>query len=381
MKILLITFIILFVAPIVLIAKDSTSPALSPVYIGITSWNIEIFDAVGPDDHTFPKRDHRHLEMIAQTILGAGTDVIGIQEMIPPRSASAPSSMDQLLSELNRLENKRNEIKDPPEIWKGKAGKSSIMGKSTIGGIHTALIWNTKTLELLGKVTELTQLKRGYGFGKPTSSKEELRFPRTPLAARFRVRSAPANDFVVIVLHLKAQTSGIDGGLDSNDIRRRGEWEDLLRNWIMKPEVQGSLKDSDIIVMGDINESSSVIIELLDKHSIDDDVRNRLIRNAADFSDPRALLLFASGTKEFPYFTYQWNAEKGEPKYYAKLKSNFLNWDTKFLDHILISRSLIDNWDEKFRIDYFEKRYPLEDHIRLSDHRPVSIRLRFPAKK
>jgi hypothetical protein len=46
----------------------------------------------------------------------------------------------------------------------------------------------------------------------------------------------------------------------------------------------------------------------------------------------------------------------------------------------LISRSLVDNWDEDFRIDYFEKRYPLKDHIHLSDHRPVSISLRFPTK-
>jgi hypothetical protein len=374
MRLLLISFIALFTTQIAPIAEDSTSPPIPQVEIGITSWNIERFDAVGPDDHTFPKRDQRHLQMIAETLLRTGADLIGLQEVISPRSDSAPYSFNQLLSELNRLDSKRNKIKDQQDIWEGKAGKPSM------GGIHSALIWNTKTLELLGKVTELTQLKRGYGFGKPTSSKEELRFPRAPLVGRFRVRASPANDFVAIVLHLKAETSGLRGGLDTNDIRRRGEWEELLRTWLMKSGVQGALKDSDIIVMGDMNEDSSVIIELLDTYGTGGDVRNRLIRDASGFSDPRALLLFTSGTKEFPYFTFKWNGEKGEFGKYGELPRDMLYWDTKFLDHILISRSLVDNWDEDFRIDYFEKRYPLKDHIRLSDHRPVSISLRFPTK-
>lgn len=374
MKIFMIMFVTLFVVPIALTIEESTSLAASTVDIGVASWNIELFDAVGPADHTFPKRDHRHLEMIAQTILETGADVIGLQEMISSKSSSAPSPLDQLLSELNKQESKLKGDKDLPEIWKGKAGKP------TIGGMHMALIWNTKTLKLSGKVTELNRLKRGYGFGEPTGSKEELRFPRTPLAARFSVRSAPENDFTIIVLHLKARTDGLRGGLDTNDIRRRGEWEDLLRNWLMKPQIQETLKDPDIVVIGDMNENHSTIIELLDKYGTNDDVHNRLIKNAAEFSDPRALLLFTSGTKEFPYFTFKWNGEKGEIGKYGELRKDMSHWDTKFLDHILISRSLIDNWDNKFEIGYFEKRYPFKDHIRLSDHRPVSIRLSFPTK-
>jgi endonuclease/exonuclease/phosphatase family metal-dependent hydrolase len=376
MKLVLNTVIILCAVVTSLIAKEESSSASSPVDIGIASWNIELFDTVGPNDQTFPKREQRHLTMMAETLLGTGADVIGLQEIMPPRSDSEPCSLDLLVSEMNRLEKTKQSGAKPQAIWKGKAGKITSKYKYP----SVALMWNTKTLELLGKVTELTQLKRGYGFGKPTTSREELRFPRAPLVARFRVRSAPANDFVVIVLHLKAKTAGLDGGLDTNDIRRRGEWESLLREWLMKPEAQGPFKDEDIIVMGDLNESNSVIIELLDKYGTGDDVRNRMVRDVAGFDNPRALLLFTSGKKEFPYFTYQWNGEKGEHGMRGELPMDILSWKTKFLDHILISRSLVDNWDKEFTIDYFEKRYPFRDHIRLSDHRPVSIRLRFPLK-
>ncbi len=107
MKISMIMFvIILFMTPLALTAEESASLTASTVNIGVASWNIERFDAVGPADHTFPKRDHRHLEMIAQTILETGADVIGLQEMISPQSSSAPSALEQLLSELNKQESK-----------------------------------------------------------------------------------------------------------------------------------------------------------------------------------------------------------------------------------------------------------------------------------
>ncbi|MDP8247649.1 MAG: hypothetical protein P9M00_05885 [Candidatus Tritonobacter lacicola] len=337
------------------------------VEVGVASWNIELFDEAGPGDKSFPTRSRRHLEMIAETILGTGGDVIGLQEVIGGRSLA------QLISELNRMEKKKGRRERRTAVWRGVAGKTRPEQ------IHSAILWNETSLELIGEVTELEDLSWGHRKGERVASSDLLRFHRIPLAARFRVRAAPACDFTVIVIHLKSMDQGIDGHLDSNDRRRRGEMEDLLRWWVLKPGTQGRLADEDMIVLGDMNERSSFLIQLLDKYGTADDVRGRFILEPSGFSDPRALFLFTDGLLRFPeYYTYQGSIEKGEGWGAYSDGEAALTEYKNFLDHILISRSLADNWDGDYTIDYFESRYTLDDHVHLSDHRPVSIRLRFP---
>ncbi|MCX6350077.1 MAG: hypothetical protein NTV79_11375, partial [Candidatus Aureabacteria bacterium] len=319
----------------------------------IASWNIEDFDAIGPEDLTVPTRSHHHLSEIAETIRETGADLIGLEEVIGSRS------LDQVVSELNRAEF---------GTWTGAAGKTAP------GNMHVALLWKTESLELIGEVTELSDLPYGYQDGQFVTSSEQRLFPRIPLAARFRVRAAASHDFSVIALHLKAGKTGISSGLDADDKRRRGEWEALLRKWVLKPEAQGKLRDENLIVLGDMNEAAPVIMQLLDRYGTTSEVRGRLILDPSDFSDPRAVLLFTSAAKEFPRdFTYQGTTEKGE----KGAAEDSLWWYKNFIDHILISRALLDCWDGKFEIEYFELRYPLSDHVHLSDHRPVSIRLSF----
>lgn len=344
----------------------------APVEITVASWNIEQFDAAGPDDRTFPTRTARHLEMIAETILRTGADVIGLQEIVGPEREGDPYALDQLVAEMNRLDAARGR----PASWKGWPTKPPKHFS------HIAMAWNDRTLELLGRVTSLWPLHSGYGKKGGASSKEDLRFPRIPLAARFRVRAAPENSFTMVVLHLKAGTTGLRGGLDTNDVRRRGEWEDLLRKWVLDPDAQGELCDRNLVIAGDMNEKASVIVSLMDEFGTGDDVKGRLVLDPSDFSDPAATLLFASGGLKAPRdYTYQGNSEKGEEDGGEKRTVDEL-WDRKkFMDQILISRSLADAWDGEYRIEYFEKAYPLSDHIHLSDHRPVCIRLRFPAGK
>ncbi len=338
-------------------AGTPTEPKSPPVEIGVASWNIEVFDGTGPTDRTFPTRTDRHLEMIAETILETGADVIGLQEIKGRRS------LVQLADAINRLERQ----KKTGGFW--MAGSA----RTRVDHIHLAFLWNSSTLELLGEVTELKELSCGYD-GERVSSKEELRFHRVPLAARFRVKAAPENDFTVIVLHLKASKTGIFGGLDVNDIRRRGEWETLLRKWLLKPTAQGNLKDEDIVVLGDMNEAASNLAQLLDRHATGEDTRGRLILDPSDFSDEEAFLLFTSGDKEFPRdFTYQGNSEAGQ----GSSGEDKLYWSKNFIDHILITRSLLDNWDGEFDIEYFELTHDLKDHVHFSDHRPVSIKLNF----
>jgi hypothetical protein len=352
-----------------LTAVKATPP---PVEIAVASWNIEQFDAAGPDDKTFPTRSTRHIEMIAETILRTGADVIGLQEIMGPEREGDPYALVQLVAEMNRLDAARGR----PASWKGWPTKPPRHFS------HIAIAWNDRALELLGRVTLLWPLHSGYEKKGGASSKEKLRFPRIPLAARFRVRAAPENSFTMVVLHLKAGTTGLRGGLDTNDVRRRGEWEDLLRKWALDPGAQGELRDGNLVIAGDMNEKASVIVSLMDEFGTGDDVKGRLVLDPSDFSDPAATLLFTSGGLKAPRdYTFQGNSEKGEEDGEGKRPADEL-WDRKkFMDQILISRGLADAWDGEYRIEYFEKAYPLSDQIRLSDHRPVCIKLHFPAGK
>ena len=349
-------------------ACDRKGKGPGVVEVGVASWNIELFDEAGPGDTSFPTRSRRHLEMIAETIRRTGADVIGLQEVIGERP------LDQLLAALNRPEKKTGGDEGLTAVWRGAAGTTRP------DEIHCALVWNEASLELIGGVTELEDLSWGHREGEKVASKDLLRFHRIPLAARFRVSASPSHDFTVIVIHLKSMDQGIDGYLDSNDRRRRGELEDFIRLWLLKPQAQEGLKDEDVIVLGDLNERAHFLLQLLDEYGTAPDMRGRFILDPSGFSDPRALLLFADGLLEFPEnYTYRGSIEKGQGWGEYSAEEDALTDYTNFLDHILISRSIAGNWDGEYTIDYFERRYPLEEHIHLSDHRPVSIRLRFPS--
>jgi endonuclease/exonuclease/phosphatase family metal-dependent hydrolase len=345
----------LLIAGTLLAGKPSPTPPPRAGVV-IASWNIEGFDAPGPEDLTFPTRGLRHLAGMAEIIRETGADVIGLEEVTGTRS------LGDLVSALNQ---------GGWGNWTGAAGRTSPRQS------HVALLWRTDTLEIIGEVAELSDLPYGYRAGQSVTSPDQRLFPRIPLAARFRARAAPGSDFTVVALHLKAGKTGIFGGLDSEDRRRRGEWETLIRRWVDRPEAQGALRSDRLVILGDMNEAAPVIVQLLDQHGTTEEVKGRLILDPSDFSDPRASLLFASAAREFPRdFTFQGNTEKGENGAAADSL-----WDYKnFIDHILISRSLLDAWDGEFAIEYFELDHPLSDHVHFSDHRPVGIRLRFPAE-
>jgi len=366
----------LLIAAILTPVSLSSAKAPSPQNgeIGVGAWNIELFDAAGPDDVTPPTRSLRHLRMLAEVVLETKVDLMGIEEVRGPRTRGGPYSLEQLVNEINAVERERRRGGGGAPVWKGASAKPAD------GGIHVALIWNTATLEPVGSVTSLSSLGRSFGEGDAASSAAELRFPRLPISARFRVRAAPENEFTVIVLHLKAKSTGIDGGLDTNDLRRRGELEDLLRKYVLDPAKRETARN--LIIAGDLNEEAPVLVRLLDAHGTGDDVRERLILDHSDFSNPNAMLLFTSAVlSPRSDFTYQGNAEKGQLNGSSVRGDDYLSPHRKFIDHILISRGLFPRWDGEYQIEYFETYYPLEDHVHLSDHRPVSIRLRFPVEE
>jgi hypothetical protein len=129
-----------------------------------------------------------------------------------------------------------------------------------------------------------------------------------------------------------------------------------------------------------MNEKAPVLVQLLDEYGTAPDVRGRFILDPSGFSDSRALMLFTDGLLKFPEnYTYRGSIEKGQGWGEFSAEEDALTDYTNFLDHILLSRPLAARWDGEYSIDYFESRYPLEEHVHISDHRPVSIRLRFPA--
>jgi len=80
-------------------------------------------------------------------------------------------------------------------------------------------------------------------------------------------------------------------------------------------------------------------------------------------------------------YSFMGNAQRGEVSRY---NGNIYAGDTvsedwaKLIDHILISPSLVKKWDGQCYIEYFERDYPVHDHVHFSDHRPVTIFLRIP---
>ncbi|MCX6349302.1 MAG: hypothetical protein NTV79_07375 [Candidatus Aureabacteria bacterium] len=337
--------------------------------LGITAWNIEGFDGAGDEDTTFPTRSDEDLKAMAKILLDTRPAVIGLEEINSFSEYTETPPFSRILAALNQAQQERG----GGGTWKGFVGQ--------IGGSEprVALAWDEAIVEPIA-VRELSDLRVGY-----TSREEfpitQLRFPRIPLAGRFRLKKVPAFDFTAIVLHLKAFGAGMEEGLDENDIRRRGELEDLLFKWALKPSVQGDLRDSEIVIMGDLNDSSENLVLLLDEHGSSLESRGLLVLNPKELENPRAAFFFADGGLQVPaYYTYMGNAEKGEKSYSGILNRRDMVWPDRknFIDHILLSRDLAGRFRGEVGPVYFDRWYPVSEHIHFSDHRPLAARISIP---
>ena len=350
-------------------------PGPTPAYIelGLATWNIENFDGAGPEDNTVPTRSERNLRQIASILLQTRADIIGLEEIYrkSPFQDTAPPRL--IVDAMNKLEEEKSGMKLSFPVWKW------VMGETEGKPNNDAFLWNDSKVELLG-FRELADLRVGYT--KVRIPAEELRFPRIPLAARFRLREAPGFDLQVIVLHLKASGSGFGPKLDRNDKRRRGELESLYFDWIAQTEAQGELRDEDMVILGDLNETNRNLVDLLDEFGTRPESKGILTLSPDRLPSDRPGFLFADAVL-FDHWDYSFmgNAQRGEVSRY---NGNIYAGDTvsedwaKLIDHILISPSLVKKWDGQCYIEYFERDYPVHDHVHFSDHRPVTIFLRIP---
>lgn len=339
------------------------------VSVGITAWNIERFDGAGEGDETFPRRTGEHLKSMARVLLGTSPAVIGLEEIDAFSEFTSVAPVDQIVAALNEEASGGGGEKP----WQGFAGQIPGLPQ------RLALLWNRALVEPIA-IRELSELRVGYTKAKryPVT---ELRFPRIPLAGRFRLKAAPAFDFTVVVMHLKATDLGFENGLDENDIRRRGEVEDFLFKWALRPEAQGDLRDEEMAVMGDLNETAENLVYLLDQYGTTLESRGLLALTKDDLRDEKAVFFFADGEFSAPaQYTFIGNAEKGE-----KNSSGMVYWrDTiwsdrrSFIDHILLSRALAPRLAGPARPVYFDRWYPVAEYVHFSDHRPITIRLVVP---
>lgn len=356
------------------IPSPPPEPEPNFILLGIATWNIERFDGAGQGDNTPPTRSEKQLRMIARILLDTGAAIIGLQEIAPLSEFLEVSPFEQIINALNEQEAERRGQETTAPVWRGVIGR--------IEGVpqRVALIWNEEVVEVLA-TTELEELRVGYSGVRGFLEEEDLRFPRIPLVGRFRLRQKPDFDLMVIVLHLKAWGLGFDQTLDSNDLRRRGELEDLLFKWVLNPQAQGEFKDRDIVILGDLNETSQDLVRLLDEFGSRPESKGMFALYPDTLSKRKLSFLFTDGLFTSPGdYTYMGNREKGEVNYRGEIYDRDMVSDKYkyILDHILISKHLVKNWDGNCRIHYFENQYGLEDHVHLSDHRPVSIKLLVP---
>ena len=356
----------------------SLRPVPTPAYVelGLATWNIENFDGAGEGDTTIPTRSEQNLQQIASILLKTRAAIIGLEEIYQKSPFTDIPPTQRIVDALNKLEEERSGKKLTRPVWKW------VMGETEGIPNNDAFLWNNEKVELL-EYRELKELRVGYT--KVRIPAEELRFPRIPLAARFRLRKVPDFDLLVIVLHLKARGSGFGPKLDTNDKRRRGEMENLYFKWIVKPELQGNLKDEDMVILGDLNETNRNLVDLLNEFGTRPESKGILTLSPDKLPTGRPGFLFTDADLSDHWdYSFMGNAQRGEVSRY---NGNINNGDkvsedwAKLIDHILISPSLVDNWDGECYIDYFERDYCIHDHVHFSDHRPMTIYLRVPWKE
>lgn len=353
----------------------SLHPGPTPAYVelGLATWNIENFDGAGEEDTTIPTRSERNLRQIAAILLKTRAAIIGLEEIYQKSAFQDTPPVQRIADAMNKLEEERAGKRLTREGWK------YVMGETEGIPNNDAFLWNDEKVELLS-FRELKELRVGYT--KIRIPAEDLRFPRIPLAARFRLREVPDFDLTVVVLHLKARGSGFGPKLDQNDIRRRGELENLYFNWIAQTDLPEKLKDSDMVIMGDLNETNRNLVDLLNEFGTREESKGILTLSPEKLPADRPGFLFTdAGLSDHWEYSFMGNAQRGQVSHY---NGNIYSGDTisedwaKLIDHILISSSLVEKWDGECYIDYFERDYCVHDHVHFSDHRPMTIFLRVP---
>jgi endonuclease/exonuclease/phosphatase family metal-dependent hydrolase len=248
----------------------------------IATWNIEQF----PKTSETVARVVQHLETLAPT-------VIAVQEI-----ASEPgfAELDAALADYEGL------LNDDPGAF-----------------IRVGLLYRSEVVTVSDVETLFPD--------------QWLQFPRPPLKARLTVATDPPFDFVIVVVHLKAQ-------LDAESEERRRQACVMLSQWLDGQLANGT--EQDFMVVGDFNDK------------ITDPPEWNVFTSFLDAPDKfRFLTMPAAEAGEYSYIPFQ-----------------------SFIDHILVTNDALDEYGNgETTVLHLDEQEP-DYRTVISDHRPVIARFR-----
>lgn len=217
-------------------APAATPPtATSTADLTIGFWNIEWLGK--PDSRSGPARDiAQKPEDLADAIIESKVCILGLAEIVAPGPGRPIRSreLEAVVDVLNTRTKQRWEYVLSP----GRADGDQLTG----------LLWNTARVTALNDVGKPWQQGRDEPWPVPVrrarSAQGSSLWNRPPHAVKFSAGSGKA-DFVVIVLHMKADYNGDFAA------HRQQEAEALVD---ALPAVRDRFVDRDIVLLGDTNQ-------------------------------------------------------------------------------------------------------------------------------
>ena len=279
---------------LIIFISFSISQDFDELYFGsendldIMTWNIE----------RFPKNGSITVNYVTQIISALDMDVIAIQEV------DDIGSFNQLLYNLD--------------------GYEGYLESSWFAGL--AFIYKTETVEI-NNIYEIY-----------TTSEYWSPFPRSPMVMDMNFMG---ENYIIINNHLKCC------GNDYLDLNDAGDEETrrYIASSLLKEYVDNNFSESNVIVLGDLNDSLS------------DNLANNVFQMIIDDSEN--------------YLFTDMDIAYSNPTMWS-----YPSWPSH-LDHILITNELFDNnsYTDVIRIDNFMDGEFNEYDQYISDHRPVAIKL------
>ena len=279
---------------LIIFISFSISQDFDELYFGsendldIMTWNIE----------RFPKNGSITVNYVTQIISALDMDVIAIQEV------DDIGSFNQLLYNLD--------------------GYEGYLESSWFAGL--AFIYKTETVEI-NNIYEIY-----------TTSEYWSPFPRSPMVMDMNFMG---ENYIIINNHLKCC------GNDYLDLNDTGDEETrrYIASSLLKEYVDNNFSESNVIVLGDLNDSLS------------DNLANNVFQMIIDDSEN--------------YLFTDMDIAYSNPTMWS-----YPSWPSH-LDHILITNELFDNnsYTDVIRIDNFMDGEFNEYDQYISDHRPVAIKL------
>ena len=256
--------------------------------LDVMTWNIE----------RFPKNGSITVNYVTQIINALDMDVIAIQEV------DDISSFNQLLYNLD--------------------GYEGYLESSWFAGL--AFIYKTETIQ----INNIYEIYTTSPYWSP--------FPRSPMVMDMNYMG---ENYIIINNHLKCCG---DDYLDLNDTGDE-ETRRYIASNLLKDYVDNNFSESNVIVLGDLNDSLS------------DNLANNVFQMIIDDTEN--------------YLFTDMDIAYSNPTMWS-----YPSWPSH-LDHILITNELFDNnlYTDVIRIDNFMDGEFNEYDQYISDHRPVAIKL------